>query len=291
MSTEINALSAKLLYNLGQAGNYPTAIEGLTLYRRDQVNSIEKCVYKPLIALVVHGQKEISVGKNQYHCANNNLLMVGVDVPATTIITQTPCVSMVLDINKQILDELMAVVPQTIPPKVANPSGVLLQPISQEILNAFSRMVALLDHPEEIPALAPIILKEIYYRLLSGPNGYYLRSFFMDGWNNNNIARSINWLKANLTTKILIDDLATQVNMSTSNFYRKFKELTSLSPIQFQKRLRLQQARQLMLVHDLKASQASLQSGYENFGQFSREYKRLFGEAPHRDIAKLKHKD
>jgi transcriptional regulator GlxA family with amidase domain len=121
-----------------------------------------------------------------------------------------------------------------------------------------------------------------------GPNGAYIKTFYTNGWENNNILKAISWLKENLTESTMVEDLAKKVNMASSTFYRKFKNITSLSPIQFQKRLRLQKARQLMLINNLNASTALLEVGYDNFGQFSREYKRLFGEPPHRDIMKIR---
>jgi len=149
-------------------------------------------------------------------------------------------------------------------------------------------LIDLLDEPEDIPILAPIILREIFYRLLMGDQGPRLRQMASAGSQSQQIARAIDWLKGNFTRPLHIDDLARQVNMSISTFHHHFRELTAMSPLQYQKWLRLNEARRLMLTENEDAATAAFQVGYESPSQFSREYSRLFGAPPLRDITSLR---
>ena len=154
--------------------------------------------------------------------------------------------------------------------------------------HVFQRLIDLLAEQQDIPILAPIIQREIIYRLLVGDQGTRLRQIASVGSQSNQITRAIDWLKSNYTSPLRIDDLARQVNMSTSTFHHHFRALTAMSPLQFQKRLRLNEARRLMLIEPVDATTAAFQVGYESTSQFSREYSRLFGAPPLRDISNLR---
>jgi len=150
------------------------------------------------------------------------------------------------------------------------------------------KKIDLLGDPQDIPILAPIMQKEIVYRLLTGDQGARLRQIASAGSQSHQITRAIDWLKGNYTEPLRIDDLARQVNMSTSTFHHHFRALTAMSPLQYQKRLRLNEARRLMLVQPLDATTVAFQVGYESTSQFNREYSRLFGSPPLRDIKNLR---
>jgi AraC-like DNA-binding protein len=160
--------------------------------------------------------------------------------------------------------------------------------VTLPLLTAVQRLIELLADEKDIPILAPIIQREIIYRLLVGEQGTRLRQIASTGSQSHQIARAIDWLKANFTQSLRIDDLAAQASMSSSTFHHHFRSMTALSPLQFQKQLRLQEARRLMLAERLDAATAAFQVGYESPSQFSREYNRLFGSPPLRDIAKLR---
>ena len=160
--------------------------------------------------------------------------------------------------------------------------------VSLPLLNAFQRLIDLLDQPEDIPILAPLIQREILYRLLMGEQGPRLRQMGAAGSQSHQIARAIDWLKANFSQPLRVDDLAAHARMSTSAFHHHFRALTAMSPLQFQKWLRLHEARRLMLTEHLDAATAAFQVGYESPSQFSREYNRLFGAPPLRDITSLR---
>ena len=160
--------------------------------------------------------------------------------------------------------------------------------VTLPLLTAFQRLIDLLDEPRDIPILAPNIQREIFYRLLVGDQGARLRQMASAGSQSNQIGRAIYWLKSNFTQTLRIDDLATQVNMSTSTFHHHFRAVTAMSPLQYQKWLRLNEARRLMLTENQDAAAAAFQVGYESPSQFNREYSRLFGKSPLRDITNLR---
>ena len=166
--------------------------------------------------------------------------------------------------------------------------GLSVADVDPDILHAFLRLVELLEKPEQIPILGPLIVREIHYRLLIGPQGEFLRRLNTLGTQSNQIAQAITWLRDNYREPLQVDKLAQKVNMATSTFHRHFKEVTTLSPLQFHKRLRLYEAKRLMLTESKDASSASLAVGYESPTQFNREYKRLFGEPPHRDVMRMR---
>jgi AraC-like DNA-binding protein len=287
------ALLTKRLYGrMPTPGENPTAISGLTLYRGDEIHTVGNCLYRPLISMISQGAKRIVVGNEEYCCTDNDIMIFGVDLPANVMITQAspekPCISVVLDLDKTLLEQLALQTPHKSLDDNYVAGGALKQPVEPEILDAFFRMVELLDTPERIPVLAPMIVKEIHYHLLIGPNGSHLRSFYALGSQNNQITCAISWMKQNLTASILVEELAEQVGMAPSTFHRRFREITGMSPVQFQKRMRLHEAQRLMLTDNLDVSSASVAVGYENISHFTREYKRLFGNPPRKDIMMIR---
>jgi AraC-like DNA-binding protein len=273
-------------------GENPTAISGLTLYRGDAIHAVGNCLYRPLISMISQGAKRIVAGSEEYHCTDDDIMIFGVDLPASVMITQAsqemPCISIVLDLDKAMLEQLALQTPHKVLDDNYVAKGALKQPVESEILDAFFRMVELLDAPERIPVLAPMIVREIHYHLLTGPNGRHLRSLYALGSQNNQITRAIAWLKQNLTAAILVEELAERVGMAPSTFHRRFKEITGISPVQFQKRMRLHEAQRLMLTDNLDVSSASIAVGYENISHFTREYKRLFGDPPRKNIMEIR---
>lgn len=160
--------------------------------------------------------------------------------------------------------------------------------VTLPLLNAFQRLIDLLAEEQDIPILSPVIQREIIYRLLVGDQGARLRQIASVRSQSHQIARAIDWLKGNFTQPLRIEDLATQARMSTSTFHHHFRSMTALSPLQYQKQLRLREARRLMLMEYLDATTAAFQVGYESPSQFSREYNRLFGAPPLRDVTNLR---
>ncbi len=291
LKTSIEILKNTIINKIPKSGSYPTEIEGLYLSRQNSPTYVTKCFYKPVIVMFLQGNKTIIFGDSKYIAKENNILISGIEIPVSSFVSKAlmekPYLAIVLELDAPMILQLLAEIPQN--KFVDNPSGVgLLQPADVEITDAFLRLIELLNKPQQIPILSSQIKREIYYYLLTGINGAYLRSLYALGSQNNQIARSITWLKQNISKSIKIEYLAKKANMSPSTFHRYFKKMTSLSPIQYQKRLRLHEAQRIMLVENMDATSSAFSVGYENIGQFTREYKRLFGEPPRKNIIRIK---
>ena len=165
--------------------------------------------------------------------------------------------------------------------------SVAISPLDGRLLDAFCRLLTLLEQPDEIPALAPLIQQEIFYRLLRSEHGIRLQQIVSVGNHGYQVARAIDWLKANFNKPVRVEDLAGKAGLSVSAFHNHFRSMTAMSPLQFQKKMRLNEARRLMLTQHIDASEAAFQVGYESASQFSREYSRLFGAPPARDIRNM----
>jgi transcriptional regulator GlxA family with amidase domain len=165
--------------------------------------------------------------------------------------------------------------------------GIVLGETNARMLETFDRLVQLLDEPAAAPVLAPLIHKEIYYRLLVGEQGWLLWQLATVGSHGHRVARAIEWLKLHFAAALRVDDLAGLVQMSPSRFHHHFRQITGMSPLQFQKHLRLNEARRLMLTEQVDAAAAAYQVGYESASQFSREYSRQFGAPPRKDVTRL----
>ncbi|MFP5212602.1 MAG: AraC family transcriptional regulator N-terminal domain-containing protein, partial [Acidobacteriota bacterium] len=201
--------------------------------------------------------------------------------------SEKPYLGLTLELDQRAIAQLMVDSSQPLPRKPPTGRAMAVSEVPLPLLNAFQRLIDLLDEPEDIPILAPLVQREIFYRLLMGDQGPRLRQITTAGSHSHQIARAIDWLQENFNQPLRVDDLAAYSGMSTSNFHHHFRSLTAMSPLQFQKRLRLNEARQLMLTKRLDAATASFQVGYESPSQFSREYSRLFGAPPSRDIKNL----
>ncbi len=285
-------LKEKLLLRLPEPGRYPTAIEGFMISRRHDAKELENCVYKPLVAVVLQGSKRSVIGSEEYRYGENHCLVIGVDIPSANHVLfaspEKPFLAMTLDLDKYLITQLAAEIPPSSRFENGSYKGMAVVEVDPDVLDAFLRLVELLDRPEQIPVLAPMIIREIHYRLLIGPQGERLRMINTLGTQSNQIARSITWLKENYKEPLQVDELARKVNMATSTFHRHFRQVTTLSPLQFQKRMRLFEAQRRMLVENEDASIAALAVGYESPTQFNREYKRQFGEPPHRHVNQIR---
>ncbi|MEJ2235886.1 MAG: AraC family transcriptional regulator [Syntrophobacterales bacterium] len=274
-------------------GDQPvTAIPGLSLYRRDEPTQPTSIMYEPRICMIAQGAKRVLLGDDTYVYDEHHFLIASVDLPTVVQIIKAsrekPYLGLVLKLDQREMSQLM--VDSNLPPPRPQQSsrGMATGEVTLPLVTAFQRLIDLLAEPKDIPILAPIIQREILYRLLVGDQGARLRQIASAGSQSHQVARAIEWLKSNFTRPLRIDDLATQVNMSTSTFHHHFRALTAMSPLQYQKWLRLNEARQLMLTERMDAATSAFQVGYESPSQFSREYRRLFGAPPLRDITNLR---
>lgn len=271
---------------------FPTAIPGLSFYRHDQPTELRSGLYEPSICLVAQGAKRAHLADDSYVYDADHYLVTSVHLPTTFQVIQAspdePYLGLLLKIDLRQMSQMMVDSHLPAPRPLQAGRGMAIGAVTVPLLSAIQRLVALLDHPQDIPILAPIVQKEILYRLLVGDQGARLRQIASAGSQGNQIARTIEWLKENFTQSLNMEDLAGRARMSASSFYTHFRSMTSLSPLQYQKQLRLQEARRLMLAERLDATTAALRVGYESPSQFSREYSRLFGAPPLRDVSNLR---
>jgi len=276
----------------GEGIRLVTAISALTLARREAPTDPMSHMYEPSICLIAQGAKRVLLGDDTFVYDAHHFLVTSVDLPTVVQVVKAsqekPCLSLMLKLDQREISQLM--VDSNLPPPRAQESsrGMAIGEVTLPLLMAFQRLIDLLAEPKDIPILAPIIQREIIYRLLVGDQGARLRQMASAGSQSQQIARAIYWLKDNFTRALRIEDLATQANMSASTFHHHFRALTAMSPLQYQKWLRLNEARRLMLTEHMDGSTAAFQVGYESPSQFSREYGRLFGAPPLRDITKLR---
>ncbi len=270
----------------------PGAIPSLSLFRQDEPTEPISAVYEPSVCMVVQGAKRVLLGNETYVYNEQQYLITSVDLPAFFQVIEAskerPLLGLKLTFDIQEVSRLL--IDSNFPHHRAQRSahGMATSEITLPLLTAFQRLVDLLDEAQDIQMLAPIIQKEIIYLLLVGEQGARLRQIAAAGSQSQQIARIIEWLKNNYTQQLRIDDLASQARMSTASFHNHFRSITALSPLQYQKHLRLHEARRLMLAESLDAATAAFQVGYESPSQFSREYNRLFGAPPLRDVTRLR---
>lgn len=271
---------------------FTTPVPGLALFRREEPTEPISGMYEPSICLVAQGAKRVLLGDDTYVYDAHHYLITSVHLPTVVQIIEAsrekPYLGLRLTLDLREVSQLMA--DSNLPPPRTQQSsrGMATGEVTLPLLAVFQRLIDLLGEQQDIPILAPIIQREIIYRLLVGDQGARLRQIASAGSQSHQISRAIDWLKGNYAKPLRIDDLAKQVNMSTSTFHHHFRTLTAMSPLQFQKRLRLNEARRLMLIEPVDATTAAFQVGYESTSQFSREYSRLFGAPPLRDITNLR---
>jgi AraC-like DNA-binding protein len=292
MNTGSKALATSIARWTDKGDKLATPIPGLTLYRRDKPTQPITSMYEPSICVVAQGAKRVFLGDEAYVYDARHFLITSVDIPTVVQVFKAsrkkPCLGLVLKLDRREISQLMVDSNLPSPREQRSCRGMALGEVTSPLLTAIQRLIDLLDEPQDIPILAPIIQRELLYRLLVSDQSAHFRRIASTGSQSHQVARAIDWLKGNFTQPLRIDDLATQVNMSTSTFHHHFRALTAMSPLQYQKWLRLNEARRLMLIEHMDAATAGFRVGYESPSQFSREYSRLFGESPIRDIARFR---
>ena len=282
-----NALTDTLLRHAPEAGNFYTKIKGFLIARRDIPNVIERCVLKPAIVITVQGKKRFTMGALSYDNEAGGSILLGMDLPADCTVLEAsnekPYCSGILELDASMIARISDELSKEDIDK-QNLMAVSCSKTDPVVLEAFTRLAGMLDTPEHIQHLAPLVIREIHYRLLISPLGRHIRTIHFLGTQANQIARAIRWLEKNYKAPLKIEKLAKEVSMAVSTFHRNFKVVTTLSPLQFQKKLRLFEAQRLMLSEGMDAEKASYEVGYESPTQFNREYKRMFGNSPVRDI-------
>ena len=255
-------------------------------YCADRPRKTISYIQEPSICIVLQGTREIYLGTDCQKFDDSSLMFCPVNIPISMHIkhatVEKPVIVLSMKLNLALIREVMAQIP---PQKNADYEHQGIKwPLEDTILTAFERLIDLLNYPNDIEFLSPLIQQEIYYRLLSAQQGHKLRQLMVNGSHTHRIAQATDWLKAHLEEPVIIEDLASRCGMSVSGFHQHFKEITQLSPLQYQKSLRLMKARQLIQLGEAQVSQIAMQVGYESPSQFSREYKRLFGVSPSSEL-------
>jgi AraC-like DNA-binding protein len=263
-----------------------TPIPGLTTVRATAPSGLVYAISRPLVALVVQGRKQVTQGRQALDMAPGESLLITADVPTVSQITRAtlaaPYYSLVLELDAAVVAELAGQMQAATAGRLA---PVRVVPTDAEVADAGLRLLRLLERPEALPLLQASLLREMHYWLLAGRHGEAIRALGGPGGQGARIARVVALLRAEFAKPWSMEQLADLAGLSVSAFHRRFRETTSLSPLQFQKNLRLIEARRLMLAQGVSASSAAFAVGYESVPQFTREYGRLFGQPPARDVA------
>lgn len=266
-----------------------TAIPGMVIVSSPAVTKPGPALYDPAFFLAVQGRKRLMVGERVVEYDTANCLTVSLDLPVMAEIVEAspecPYLAIGLKLDRAAIASLVLELATESDEAVA---ALLVMPVTQALLDPMVRLVRLLDSPDDIPILAPLVERELHYRLLTGPQGPLLRQIALKDSRLSRISRAIDWIRGHYTAQVRVEDLAEIAGMSPSSFHRHFKAATAMSPLQYQKQIRLQEARHLLLAQSMSAGGVAFAVGYESPSQFSREYTRVFGLPPTRDVARLR---
>jgi AraC-like DNA-binding protein len=296
MSEQIDKQRSELTRHIesytGKDGSYATAIPALSFIRFSNVIGPNYGVYKPSLCIIVQGRKEVTLAQESYLYGPANYLVASVNLPIAGKVTEAspevPYLALKLEFTSSEILEVLRDFQMGVDKKENAKRGLYVSKMEPSLLDAVTRLARLLDAPEDIKVLAPLIRKEIIYRVLQGENGGLLKQIAIEGSSTNQISDVIEHIMNNYEKPFKIEELSEIANMSVSSLHRHFKEVTAMSPIQFQKQLRLQEARSLLLSESADAADVSFRVGYESPSQFSREYSRMFGLPPIEDIKRMR---
>lgn len=274
-------------------GVHETAIEALFFNRRSSPSQAFHVAQRPCFALVAQGAKSLTLGAEVFHYGLGDYLLVSLDVPVASRVTRAsaafPQLGLGLTIDSGRLGEVLSRTRIPVPPAPSDMArSVAVNAATPALLDATLRLLRLLGSPADIPALAPLVEQEILYHLLMGPCGRQLLRLAMTDSPSHRVSKAVAWLRQHVSEPLRIAALADLVGMSRSSLHQHFKAIAGMSPLQYQKQLRLQEARRLMVMEDLNTADASYRVGYESPSQFSREYRRMFGIPPHQDTGRLR---
>jgi AraC-like DNA-binding protein len=272
-------------------GDVPTVVPGLSVHRHSDAAKLNCAAYKPGLAIIVQGAKRVVLGEETLVYGASDYLLTSIELPVLWQVLASPqehYLSLNFQIDTSKILALVARIGEQPARSAASPRGMTVSKLTPDLEDAALRLLRLLDRPAEIAVLLPLVEQEILYRLLIGPHGAKLRQMATAESQPHQVGRAVAWLKEHYARPLRIDELASRVSMSVSSFHHHFKAITAMSPLQYQKQLRLQEARRLMLEERLDAGDAGHKVGYESQSQFSREYARHFGEPPMRDIGRVR---
>ena len=285
-------LAQKIAARCKAEGLQPTSIQELALYRRSAPTACASATYEPSLIVFVQGQKRITFGTASLLCDESTFLLTSIDLPVISQVVKAtktlPNLGILLKLQMTEVRKVLNEAEVTSRNAMSTSRGMAVGVTSVELLSACSRLIDLLDAPEDIPFLSLQIQREIIYRLLRSAQGNHLRAIAMLGEQTHRTAKAVAWLRANYAKPLRVEELAEMTQMGVSTLHHHFRSLTAMSPLQYQKKVRLHVARERMLVEDLDAATAAFEVGYESASQFNREYSRFFGQPPMRDIKALR---
>jgi len=291
---KVNAnVLASLVAEIAQTdGDYTTPMPELMIYRRSLATEPMPCIYGLGLAITVQGGKRVTLGNEVFDYEPGQSLITAVDLPVVSYVTRAsstePYLGIRLELDARTIAKLATEIDFPSPLRESSVRAMSVVAMDEGLLEALIRLIRLLNQPTLSHQIAPLIQQEIAVRLLNGQHGLTLRHLVALGSPNQQIAKVITWLKQNFSSGVSMDDLASKAHMSPSTFRQHFRAVAGMSPLQYLKNLRLQEARQQMMNEELDAGSAAVRVGYESASQFSREYSRLFGAPPHRDIRRIK---
>ncbi len=269
-------------------GPQETPMPSFFLAKRTEQTECGSASYQPEFVVFAQGEKQVTVGGVTHHCDGTSMLLTSVDLPVVSQITKAsvsaPMLGLVLRLDMGLVREILSQDEFREPAAAFGARGMAVGKTPVEILRTCLRLMDLLNSPRDIPFMGNLIEREMVYRLLRSPLGRHLRAIATLGENENRTAKAVAWLKANYRKPVRVEDLAGVAQMGVSTFHHHFRSLTQMSPLQYQKRLRLHVARVRMLTEGIDAASAAFDVGYESASQFNREYSRLFGMPPMRDV-------
>lgn len=269
----------------GQEGATKTSVAGLTLYVETDPAMATYVVHRPVLALIVGGAKRTVLGGRVFQVGPGDYVAVSVDLPASGQVTAAPYAAVTLDLDPTVLASLMT---DTASPAADVSAAVEINRAGPDLLDSLLRLVRLIEHPQDMAVLAPLIQREVLWRLLQSPSGPMVRQIALVDSRLSRVSRAVTWLRANFAAPMRIERLAALAAMSPASFHRHFKAATAMSPLEYQKQIRLQTARARLLAQPDNVADIGFSVGYESPSQFSREYARLFGEPPGRDATRLR---
>ena len=288
----LRELAGSISKALGSATELSTEVPGLKLYRNTAPTAPNPCSYEPSLLLIPQGKKRVDLGKQSYVFGESTFLLTSIELPIVSRVSvasvQKPYLAFFLKLDMGMIRDVLHTEEVRVSASPAGTRGMVLAEATADLLMPCSRMVQLLGTPQDLPFFGKLLQREIIYRLLQGPQGDRLRSVATLADQDYRTAKAVTWLRENFEKMQNVDELASMAGMSRSTLHHHFRGLTAMSPVQFQKQLRLHAARQRMLTEEIDAASAAFEVGYESPSQFNREYKRLFGKPPMRDVLALR---
>ena len=285
-------LARKIALFIGSAENRTTDVPGLTLHRRIAPTAPCSMTYQPGVTVIGQGRKRVELGRNVFIYDASRFLLTSLDLPVVSRVIEAseevPCLALSLKLEIPVVREILSREEIQVAEVLTDSPGMATGETTVEFLSACCRLVDLLHSPQDIPFLSGQIQREIIYRILRSAEGARLRAIATVGEQSHRTAKAIAWIRTNYAKPLRVEDLAEIAGMGVSTLHHHFRVLTSMSPLQYQKQLRLQAARGRMLMDGLDAASAAFEVGYESASQFNREYSRFFGQPPMRDIRTLR---